>query len=313
MNLELYEVMGNAGGDEGRITTAGLQVAPCGAGCGSPLRGQRQPPEAAGGLASQHREGSSGGRDQAHLRSLAVPLGGPDVERQRPLHQGGVQCSGLCTGMAGKGDAMWLPCAWCGCSRHRDELGDRMCYCDVCEGTWHEQPWLATEECVLKSVLMPRPKSCHDRGLATTGGLMLALAITPPRAHAAWSPALRSWMPPPLPAERKACGPPPRGPVPVSCSRLASALELAPPWAQFALALERSPPWAHLAWALEATPPWAQGVLVLEMTPPRAHASLVFRVRVLVRVSVRVHRHRMRRLALQRRSGPLRCTRTRRI
>ena len=24
-----------------------------------------------------------------------------------------------------------------------------MCYCDVCEGSWHEQPWLATEECVL--------------------------------------------------------------------------------------------------------------------------------------------------------------------
>ena len=64
----------------------------------------------------------------------------------------------------------------------------------------------------------------------------------------------------------------PAGPVPVSCSRLASALELAPPWAQFALALERSPPWAQLAWALEATPPWAQGVLALEMTPPWAHA-----------------------------------------
>ena len=91
----------------------------------------------------------------------------------------------------------------------------------------------------------------------------LARIMTPPWAHAAWSPALWSWMPPPLPAERTACGPPPRGPVPVSCSRLASALELAPPWAQFALALE----WAQLAWALEATPPWAQGVLALEMTP----------------------------------------------
>ena len=130
MKSGLYGVTGNVGGDEGRITTWGLQVTPGaaagnsglseakfdtdfawrtsdgGAGCGLPLRGQRQPPEAAGGLASQHREGSSGGRDQAHLRSLAVPLGGPDVERQRPLHQGGVQFPGLCTGMAGKGDAM---------------------------------------------------------------------------------------------------------------------------------------------------------------------------------------------------------------
>ena len=24
-----------------------------------------------------------------------------------------------------------------------------MCYCDVCEGSWHEQPWLATVQCVL--------------------------------------------------------------------------------------------------------------------------------------------------------------------
>jgi hypothetical protein len=24
-----------------------------------------------------------------------------------------------------------------------------MCYCDVCEGAWHEQPWLATAQCVL--------------------------------------------------------------------------------------------------------------------------------------------------------------------
>ena len=23
-----------------------------------------------------------------------------------------------------------------------------MCYCDVCEGSWHEQPWLATVQCV---------------------------------------------------------------------------------------------------------------------------------------------------------------------
>ena len=111
----------------------------------------------------------------------------------------------------------------------------------------------------------------------------LARIMTPPWAHAAWSPALWSWMPPPLPAERTACGPPSRGPVPVSCSRLASALELASPWAQFAVALERSPPWAQLAWALEATPPWAQGVLALEMTPPWAHASLVLRAHVLVR------------------------------
>ena len=28
------------------------------------------------------------------------------------------------------------------------EVGDRMCYCDVCEGSWHEQPWLATVQCV---------------------------------------------------------------------------------------------------------------------------------------------------------------------
>ena len=51
---------------------------------------------------------------------------------------------GLCTGMTGRRCAIWLPCAWCGCSRHHDELGDRLCYCDVYEGTWHDQPWLAT-------------------------------------------------------------------------------------------------------------------------------------------------------------------------
>ena len=92
-----------------------------------------------------------------------------DSEHEASAHL--VREPGLCTGMAGRGGAMWLPCAWCGCSRHRDELGDRMCYCDVCEGTWHEQPWLATEECVLKNVLMPRRKACHDRRLATSGGL----------------------------------------------------------------------------------------------------------------------------------------------
>ena len=76
-NLELHEVTGNAGGDEGRITTAGPQVAPRGAGRRPPLRGQRQAPEPAGGFASRHQEGSSGGPDQDHLRSLAMPLGGP--------------------------------------------------------------------------------------------------------------------------------------------------------------------------------------------------------------------------------------------
>ncbi len=92
-----------------------------------------------------------------------------DSEHEASAHL--VREPGLCTGVAGIGGAMWLPCAWCGCSQHRDELGDRMCYCDVCEGTWHEQPWLATEECVLENVLMPRREACRVRWLATTGGL----------------------------------------------------------------------------------------------------------------------------------------------
>jgi hypothetical protein len=113
-----HGVMGNAGGDEGRTAFADLLVSP----------------ESAPMTSVSHGVMGITGGDEGRITTAVLQVASEAAQMSSELR---------------RGEARWLPCAWCGCTRHRDEVGDRMCYCDVCEGSWHEQPWLATVQCVL--------------------------------------------------------------------------------------------------------------------------------------------------------------------